>query len=93
MPHPKNHMKLTGDTHPPEVGYDLDELDDRPSRYHDGYEPLQATAQEDEDRDEPRSGATGADGMAAARAKVAASPLKMVAVALAVGFVLARLFR
>jgi hypothetical protein len=32
MPHPKNHMKLTGDTHPPEVEYEQvvedDALDD-----------------------------------------------------------------
>jgi hypothetical protein len=28
MPHPKNRLKLTGDTHPPEVEYDLLDEDD-----------------------------------------------------------------
>lgn len=97
MPHPKNRLKLTGDTHAPEVAYDMDdERDDPAVRYADGYEPPR-DRREASDEDAPDSGTAAAqpqpDHLEAAREQVKRSPIKMIGIALAVGFVLARVLR
>ena len=61
MPHPNNRLKLTGDTHLPDVGLDLN-LDDRqmatiealePRFYADGYVPGAEMGAEEMDHPEP----------------------------------------
>lgn len=93
MPSPKNRIKLTGDTHPPEVEFDLgadDEAlepihpDDEPSRvYADGWVPQE---------DGPANGARQDAGAAALRHR-SAPPWMAIGAVLAVGFVVARLLR
>ena len=101
MPHPKNHMKLTGDTHPPEVEYDLDLDADDPATadYSSAPQPtladtrapmrsgMQPTASQ------PSFDAGTQRYFDAAREQVIARPYAALGAAFAVGFVLAKLFR
>ena len=107
MPHPKNRLKLTGDTHLPDVGLDLD-LDDEPIDvapgeeevrvYADGYLPAAAVA--------AMPMATASQPMAAPRAQgvvgkleremerqASRTPLLAIGAALFVGWLLARKLR
>ena len=82
MPHRNNRLKMTGDTHPPEVEYDLDLDDD---------EPL---AQEGAGTGVMRMDDANLQGIeSAARQRVASSPLKTIAITLAVGWLLMKLVR
>ena len=107
MSHPKNRLKLTGDTHLPDVGLDLD-LDDEPIDvapgeeevrvYADGYLPAAAVA--------AMPMATASQPMAAPRAQgvvgkleqemerqASRTPLLAIGAALFVGLLLARKLR
>ena len=97
MPHPKNHMKLTGDIHPPEVEFDLD-LDreegdatgDDTSMGADTAGTLRTTSTQPE---RLQMGAAADRYFDAAREQVRARPYAMLGAAMALGFVLARMFR
>jgi hypothetical protein len=92
MPHHKNHMKLTGDTHPPEVEDLVEDTrivaaeDDGQARvYADGYVPRAELEQSDASL---AAGAVDELGR-----KTARSPWMMLGMTLAAGFVLAKLLR
>lgn len=81
MPHPKNHLKLTGDTHPPEVEYD--DYGDEPGEAQPQRPERLATAAVTGIDFELRQGSPAN--------VIRASPLKAIAIALALGFVVAKL--
>ena len=86
MPHRRNVIKLTGDTHPPEVADDLYE-DDFDEELRSGYEARPVMA----------SGREAPSAMQAvseqARDEVRRQPLLAMGLALAAGFVLMKLLR
>lgn len=102
MPNHKNHLKLTGDTHPPELG-DIalaDELDEA--------QPVTAIARVAEEPAQPREASAAgksrwldrvpfrgqASGYASqARNRVSEQPLAALGIAVALGFVIGKLIR
>ncbi len=101
MPSPKNRMKSTGDTHLPEVEFDMTEIgepkddtaaeDDNSRVFADGYVPPGTSAGSAD-----AAGAYGSRGASMAdtlRGHAARSPLMTAGAVLAVGYVLARLLR
>jgi hypothetical protein len=108
MPHPKNHVKLTGDTHPPEVEFDLDtrlgddDLDvdlggaSSMLRTDDGMGAGAAAMRQPVQQrmqQQMQLGASADRYFDAAREQVRAKPYATLGAAFALGFVLARLFR
>ena len=101
MPHPKNHMKLTGDIHPPEVEFDLDADFEDDEGEAAGLSTMSAM-QPAEDR-AMRADTLQAQGLQlgasadryfdAAREQVRTKPFATLGAAFALGFVLAKLFR
>lgn len=104
MPHPKNHLKLTGDTHPPEVEFDLDtRLDDEDLdadlggassmlRADSGMGGRTAAMQPPAQQ-QMQLGASADRYFDAAREQVRSKPYATLGAAFALGFVLAKLFR
>jgi len=100
MPHPKNHLKLTGDTHLPDVGDLLGEADDieaaaleidaQPRVYADGWMP---EAQEDV-REEPSMLPQPLRQVErSVERRVVSTPWLAVAAALGFGLLVARMLR
>lgn len=100
MPHPKNRLKLTGDTHLPDVGDLLERADAnesavlaseaQPRVYADGWTPSEPEALPEEEQFLPEPV------MQVERAverRVAATPWLAVGGALAFGFLVARMLR
>jgi hypothetical protein len=98
MPHPKNHMKLTGDTHPPELDFDSADADnklDAPAPeddaearvYADGWVPRQATPTNDEAR------AAWASTVTTSGFQPAAVPWKAIGLSVAVLWLMGKLLR
>ena len=90
MPHPRKHMKLTGDTHPPEVE------DDRGLEQEESAPPVAARLAEAAEHLEQRAMAgavrladTGEGYLEQARAQVRARPLTALVAACAAGFAVA----
>lgn len=101
MPHPKGHVKLTGDTHPPELEWDADDM---------GTDEFSVPPEGDADQRGARRTALRAireaappastaprsfqpDVLEQAREQVRASPWKVLGGAFLLGFVLVKLFR
>lgn len=101
MPHPKNRLKLTGDTHPPEVEFDLDlDLEDRETAdfssapqptLDEGGTPVRSRMQAPSAQPSFEAGTQRY--FDAAREQVRAKPYASLGAAFAVGFLLAKLFR
>lgn len=103
MPHPKNRLKLTGDTHLPDVGDLLEQGDEveiaamdsaQPRVYADGWVPPQQQALPD--IEEPRQHqlpAPLAQVEHKVERKVASTPWLAVGAALGFGFLVAKLMR
>ena len=85
MPHPKNRLKLTGDTHPPEVEYDLGENDEL-------FEP-EADTRSQMRRFDDQSGIDVSQGSAVMRRAGPPIPYKAIALTLAAVYVIGKLLR
>jgi hypothetical protein len=99
MPHPKNRLKLTGDTHLPDVGLDLN-LDDEelatiealePRFYADGYVPGAEMAAEDMDHPEPPTTVQKVEQKVASQTR--STPLLMMGAGLLFGWMVMKLLR
>ena len=99
MPHPKNRLKLTGDTHLPDVGLDLN-LDDEqmatiealePRFYADGYVPGAGMAAEDMDHPEPPTPVQKVEQKIARQTR--STPLLMAGAGLLFGWMVMKLLR
>lgn len=94
MPSPRDRIKLTGDTHPPEVEFDLG-ADDGPVAYDDANlvmdQPAapQAVEAQPQQRPEPARGRQGY--LNAAREQVRSRPVPALLGAFVLGLLLARL--
>jgi hypothetical protein len=91
MPSPRNRIKLTGDTHPPEVEYDLG-ADEGPLGFNDAdlqpdEETPRASAPQAQARPLPRARGT----LAAAREQVRSRPVATLVGAFVLGMLLARI--
>lgn len=103
MPHPKNHLKLTGDTHPPEVEFDLDlDLEDEDTAdsssapqpaMEQGSAPRRSRMEARPQQPSFAQGGATERYFEAAREQVRAKPYASLGAAFAVGFLLAKLFR
>jgi len=101
MPHPKHRMKQTGDTHPPEVEWDLDGMgtdefsvppDTQPGRRGSRRAPMRSIRPaEAPPAHAPRR--FRLDTVDQAREQVRARPLAMLGYAFAAGFLIGKLFR
>ncbi len=104
MPHPKNRLKLTGDTHLPDVGLDLNLDDDEPMEtaeaqdalfYADGYVPGAAAdtdqAPEAMDHPEPPTVVQKVEQKVAGQTR--STPLLMAGAGLLFGWMVMRLLR
>ena len=87
MPHPKNRLKLTGDTHPPEVEYDLLDADDEP------LEPEQNVRSFTRRYDDQPGMQLSPRPSLVMRRATPAIPFKAIALTLATAYVLGRLLR
>ncbi|GAB3763743.1 hypothetical protein GCM10028796_17800 [Ramlibacter monticola] len=100
MPHPKNRLKLTGDTHLPDIGDLLEradadepavlEFDAEPRVYADGWAPSGAEALPAEEQALPEP-VTQVE--RAVEKRMAATPWLAVGGALAFGFLVAKMLR
>ena len=101
MPHPKNRMKLTGDTHPPEVEWDLDKIGTDEFSVPPDTEPGRRGARRAAMRSiRPAEAPTihaprrfHLDTVEQAREQVRAKPLTILGYAFAAGFLIGKLFR
>jgi hypothetical protein len=104
MPHPKNRLKLTGDTHLPDVGLDLNLDDDEPMEmleaqdarfYADGYVPdagaEMSQAPEAMDHPEPPTAVQKVEQKVAGQTR--STPLLMAGAGLLFGWMVMRLLR
>ena len=85
MPHPKNRLKLTGDTHPPEVEYDLGENDEL-------FEPEPDTRSRTR-RFDDQAGIDVSRGAAVLHRATPPIPYKAIALTLAAIYVIGKLLR
>lgn len=99
MPHPKNRLKLTGDTHLPDVGLDLN-LDDEelatiealePRFYADGYVPGAEMGAEEMDHPEAPTTVQKVEQKVAQQTR--STPLLMAGAGLLFGWMVMRLLR
>ena len=98
MPHPRKHLKLTGDVHPPELEYGFDTEDDEETERGDE-EPAAQLRPPTPTMIRRTGGVHQAEPSLAddyveqARHQVRAKPLAVMAAAFGLGFLLYRLFR
>lgn len=102
MPHPKNRLKLTGDTHLPDVGLDLNLEDDasletiealEPRFYADGYVPGAEMTHAAEDMDHPEAPSPVQKLEQEVARQTRSTPLLMAGAGLLFGWMVMRLLR
>ena len=89
MPHPRKHMKLTGDTHPPEVEDDLGREEEEPLQSAGPVVETAAAVETGAGARALRLAGAGEGYFEQARAQVRSRPLTAAFTAFAVGFALA----
>ena len=93
MPHSRDHVKHTGDTHPPEVETDTGRDDEPTQQAAAGEDRPQAGASDARSSDDFRLDAETERYLDAARQEVRRKPLAYAAGAFAIGFLLAMITR